>query len=234
MAGTHGSVGIVGVGAVTAYGWGVPALWEGLRSGRSSAGHIEFDDFRGRFQLQKHRDKWVAKEGEAKPFGGTRVPYQILDAEGVWAEPATAKAADFDPNADLYLTAREKRKSRDHSPEAHLLTLVLDPGAGDPLERAVEYVREQREAGLGGAKVTLTPRAAPIEGDPAVKVEPTAKVGRYEETVAGDRNQTRLRIVGALRVGGRLVAVSAWCSWEDRRVYEDRLVQIAGSLREGP
>lgn len=47
MAGTHGAVGIVGLGAVTAYGWGVPALWDGLRSGRSSAGHIEFDDFRG-------------------------------------------------------------------------------------------------------------------------------------------------------------------------------------------
>ncbi len=47
MAGTPGSVDIVGLGAVTGYGWGLPALWDGLRSGRSSARPIEFDEFKG-------------------------------------------------------------------------------------------------------------------------------------------------------------------------------------------
>jgi 3-oxoacyl-[acyl-carrier-protein] synthase II len=45
--GTTGSVDIVGLGAVTGYGWGVTALWDGLRSGRSSARQIEFDEFKG-------------------------------------------------------------------------------------------------------------------------------------------------------------------------------------------
>lgn len=44
---TAGAVGIVGIGAVTGYGWGVPALWDGLRSGRSSAAPLEFEGFRG-------------------------------------------------------------------------------------------------------------------------------------------------------------------------------------------
>ena len=61
----------------------------------------------------------------------------------------------------------------------------------------------------------------------------TAPVTRFEETVAGDRNQHRLRVVSALRVGGKVAVVNAWCSWEHRHAFEDRLVQIAGSLREG-
>lgn len=41
------AVGLVGVGAVSGYGWGVDALWSGLLTGRSSAQQIEFEDFKG-------------------------------------------------------------------------------------------------------------------------------------------------------------------------------------------
>jgi 3-oxoacyl-[acyl-carrier-protein] synthase II len=41
------AVGLVGVGAVTGFGWGVDALWSGLLTGRSSAEPIEFEDFKG-------------------------------------------------------------------------------------------------------------------------------------------------------------------------------------------
>jgi 3-oxoacyl-[acyl-carrier-protein] synthase II len=38
---------MVGVGAVSGYGWGVDALWRGLLSGRSSGQAIAFEDFKG-------------------------------------------------------------------------------------------------------------------------------------------------------------------------------------------
>lgn len=41
------SVGIVGLGAVSGYGWGVESLWGGLLSGRSAARPVVFEQFAG-------------------------------------------------------------------------------------------------------------------------------------------------------------------------------------------
>ncbi len=41
------AVGIVGLGAVSGYGWGVDALWSGLLSGKSAAQPVVFDEFVG-------------------------------------------------------------------------------------------------------------------------------------------------------------------------------------------
>ena len=41
------AVGIIGMGAVTSYGWGLQKLWDGLVSGKSAAEPIEFDDISG-------------------------------------------------------------------------------------------------------------------------------------------------------------------------------------------
>jgi 3-oxoacyl-[acyl-carrier-protein] synthase II len=40
-------IGIVGLGAVTGYGWGVDSLWSGLLSGKSAGQSVVFDDFVG-------------------------------------------------------------------------------------------------------------------------------------------------------------------------------------------
>jgi 3-oxoacyl-[acyl-carrier-protein] synthase II len=47
MAGAHDPVAIVGLGAVTGYGWGLGELWKGLMSGKSAAHQVRFDDFVG-------------------------------------------------------------------------------------------------------------------------------------------------------------------------------------------
>ena len=41
------AVGIVGLGAVSGYGWGLECLWEGLLSGKSAAQQVVFDEFAG-------------------------------------------------------------------------------------------------------------------------------------------------------------------------------------------
>ncbi len=41
------AVGLVGLGAVSGYGWGVDSLWSGLLSGRSAARPVAFEEFSG-------------------------------------------------------------------------------------------------------------------------------------------------------------------------------------------
>ena len=43
--GVKSTVGIVGLGVVSGYGWGVDVLWRGLLSGRSAARPVTFDEF---------------------------------------------------------------------------------------------------------------------------------------------------------------------------------------------
>ncbi len=73
----------------------------------------------------------------------------VLDVKGLQApseaalvlkhfldHPDLAKAVEFDPAANMYLRAKEKRKGNDRPDEAYLLVFVLDPAGGDALGRA--------------------------------------------------------------------------------------------------
>ncbi|MFO0800774.1 MAG: hypothetical protein U0804_25185 [Gemmataceae bacterium] len=205
--------------------------------GDSAAAFPEFDGVRGRFKLLTARDKWTPKEGTTRPFGGHKYDFQVLDGEGIWSEPPDAKAEEFDPAGNLYLRAKEKRKGRDFPLEAELLVLVLPPAGDDPLAQGVKHVQEARRAEVEktpGVKLVFTPRTGDVEGDPANPIDETAPVARFEEKAVGARGANRLRVVAARRMGEKVVVVTAWCAWEDRLVFEDRLKQIAGSLREGP
>jgi len=222
--------------AVAAKGFGYWSLcWTGDNDGKAMV--AAFDDTRGRFRLLNARDKWKAKEGATRPFGGHRFDYQVLDGEGIWAEPAEPKAADFDKAGNLYLQAKEKRKGGLAPLEAELLVFLLDPAENDPVAQGVKYVKAWRTAEVEktpNVKVVYTERTGPPEGDPANPIDATAPVVRFEEKVQGARSLDRLRVVSARRMGEKVVVVTAWCPWADRQVFEDRLTQIAGSLREGP
>ncbi len=215
------------------------AYWSLCWTGEADAAAVvpEFDATRDRFRLLNARDKWTPKEGATRPFGGHKYDFQVLDGEGVWAEPADPKATDFDKAGNLYLQVKEKRKGRDRPLEAELLVLVLDPSENDPLAQGVKYVKAWRTAEVEktpNVKVVYTERTGPPEGDPANPVEATAPVARFEEKVQGASAASRLRVVSARRMGDKVVVVTAWCAWAERAIFEDRLTQIAGSLREGP
>jgi hypothetical protein len=38
-------------------------------------------------------------------------------------------------------------------------------------------------------------------------------------------------VVSAIRIGEKVIVVRASCGWDDRAVYEAKLIQIAGSLQ---
>ena len=61
----HNTVVVTGLGAVTAFGWGVSPLWEGLRRGETAIGTIE------RFDARSHRTH-LAAEVPLPPSSGAR------------------------------------------------------------------------------------------------------------------------------------------------------------------
>ena len=196
-----------------------------------------FDATRAKFKLLGLRDRWVAKEAPVRAIGGHAAEYQVLDAEGIWAEPdpKADKPTEYDPKADLLLRARLKTKGSDRAREATLVAVLLDPAGGAPLDQAQKYVEDRRAAEVkeSGLTAKFTVLTGEPEGDPTPNtVEPTAPVVRVQEGIPGARGQSRLMVVSALAVGKKVVAVYAWCAFDERAAFESKLIQIAGSLRE--
>jgi hypothetical protein len=219
------------------------AYWSICWTGENDAEKLKgtFEASRGRFQLLDQRKDWRPREATVRPFGGHRLPYQVLDAEGIWSEPdrSIEKPEDVDPKGDLLLRAKQKRAGRDFADEAILVALILDEATGDPLAVARQYVEDQRRAEVkqkspdGGFEVKFTELTGDPAGDPAVNpIDGLIPVVRLASSIPQDRNQSRLIVVSAIRMGDRIIAVMAWCPWADREVFEAKLMQIAGSLRE--
>jgi hypothetical protein len=215
--------------------------WAICWAGESDVAKLEpdFDAALEKFKLLDLREKWTAKEAEVRPFGGHKLGYQVLDAEGIWSEPdpKLSPPSDVDPNADLRLVGKEKKRGRDISEEATLVALVLNDSGGDPLAEATTYAKSYwaekiKEQSDGKLTVELTPRADEPEGDAANAVDATAPVARFDMKVAGASSQRRVVAVSAIKLDGKLVFVHTWCAWGDRSVMEARIAQIAASLRE--
>ena len=218
------------------------AYWSICWAGENdTAGQLPtFQETRGRFKLLGERENWAPLESPVRPFGGHRLPYQVLDAEGIWSEPDRnlQPPEDVDPKADMLLVAREKRRGSDFADEATLVTLILDDESGDPLQAGRTYVVDRLAQKIKGSspdgafnakftEVTDAPAGDPVQNT----VDGLVPVVRLRSTVSGDRNLSRLMVISAIRIGDRVVVASGWCPWADREVFEARLVQIVGSLR---
>lgn len=197
----------------------------------------QFEAAREKFHLMDRREKWQPREGTTRDFRGEKADYRLTDAEGVW-QAADTRAEDEDPQADLYLKAKLKRRGQDFANEAELLVFVVDGGGGDPLQDARKYVEARRTAEIRRANAEFTPTFKELTGDPDGPPSPNAgephsPVVRLQSTVPGASNQSRLIVVSGTRVGGKLVVVQAWCEWAERPAFETVFMQMAGSLRPG-
>jgi 3-oxoacyl-[acyl-carrier-protein] synthase II len=82
-------VAISGIGAVCGLGWGVPALWRGLRAGRPA-----FAPFR-RFDHSRHRTHLAAEAGEPPPERARSIPgWRRLSLADRFAVFAAAEAIE--------------------------------------------------------------------------------------------------------------------------------------------
>ena len=197
----------------------------------------EFEAARDRFRLLSLRENWQAKKGSTTDFRGEKADYRLTDTEGLW-KPAETKPEEEDPQADLYLKARIKRRGLDFPHEAELLVYVVDGGGGDPLQDARKYVEEKRTAEIRRANESFSPTFKELTGDPDGELspgagEPSSPVVRLQSNVPGASGQSRLIVVSGIRVNDKLVVVHAWCEWSQRPAFETVFMQIAGSLRVG-
>lgn len=197
----------------------------------------EFEAARDRFRLLTRRDRWRPREGTTNDFRGDRADYRLTDTEGIW-KPAESKPEDEDPQADLHLRAKIKRRGADFPDEADLLVYVVDGGGGDPLQDARKFVEEKRAAEVRRANDSFSPTFKELTGVPDGELSPNAgdassPVIRIQSTVPGASGQARLIVVSGTRVNDKLVVVHAWCEWAQRPAFEAAFMQIAGSLRAG-
>jgi hypothetical protein len=211
--------------------------WSGDRDaeGQSEA----FESIRAKFKLDKHREAWKPKEQPVQVRGGHSLGYQLLDGEDIWKEPDAKERppSGEDPHGDLLLVANVKEKGRDTRAEATLVAIVLDAAGGDVLAQGRKYVEEQRTALLKAADEKFTPvfneLKGPPVGDPASNpVETPTPVVRLQMTVQGSSSSSKLLVISALKIGDRVVVVHAYCAWNERELFEAKMEQIAGSLRE--
>jgi hypothetical protein len=231
--------GTIVTGQCHAVGYKGVGYWSMCWAGENdTAGQLAaFAAQRDRFKLLGEREKWVGRETPVRAFGGHRLGYEVLDADGVWSEPdrKDVNPTDLDPKADMVLHGRAKRKGVDRPDEAQLLVLILDSDGGDALAQGRKYVEDQRAAAVKEGDPKLVPkfteRTADPEGD-ATPVDQATPVVRIQAMVPGATSASRLLVVSAIKVGDKVVVASAWCAWGDRGLFETKLAQIAGSLRE--
>jgi len=211
--------------------------WAGEKDAEEQAS--AFEAVRDKLKLEKSRENWSAKEQPVRTFGGHALSYQVLDGEDIWKEPDAKDrpVTGEDPNGDLLLLAKVKEKGKDFFHEATLVTLLLDSDGGDPLAQARKYVEERRTADVKAADDKFTPKflersGAPDGDPPSNPVDTPTPVVRLQMTVQGASSSSKLLVISALKIGGRVVAVHASCAWTERELFEAKLMQIAGSLRE--
>lgn len=223
VAGRCWAVGHKGVGY-----WLIDWVAEGEAADRLA----ELDATRGTFRLLGGRAGWAPKEAAARAFAGRKAGYEVTDHDGAWAEPPDRSPADVDPNADLLLVARERRKGRDFVDEATFVVAVIDGPAGDPLAAGRTYAEARRAKEVEEMAPGTVPKFADRPADPdGEALETAVPVLRLHATVPMDRNQTRLVVVAAVPVGDKVAVGYGWCAWADRHLFEARLVRLAGSLK---
>jgi hypothetical protein len=200
----------------------------------------EFDDLRGRFRtLGRRENRSMTANPEVvyrSESGGPR--YRLSSHEQIWKKPPGLAPTDEDPKADLLLKAELKTpQRRDFPPQATLVVLVLkeDGEADDVADR---YVRKRHSpdpevfgptdiAVLAGDPEGTTPPPGPDqEGRAATRL----KVTPGGETAS--RSAAKLVVYSAMRIGDEVIIAEAYCPWNERSVWELRMIQLVGSLRE--
>lgn len=193
-------------------------------------------------QLLQLREQWRPTLPSAAPYKNVQVGYTFVDPSRAWKEETDEEIVKGrDPHADKFLTIKlyAPGQRRDLPKEGFLLVYVLPEGEGEPLQIARQYVERSRQQELQSANpelkvsVEFQERTEPPEGEPpAGSVEAAAPVLRLRSFVKNALNQNRLHVLSAIRTSqGKIVALHAWCDWNDRFAFEQLFIQIVSTLR---
>jgi hypothetical protein len=213
-------------------GWTSESAYEPMKA--------EFARMRSHCQLLHLRDQWQPTVPPATPYKNTQVGYAFYDPSQAWKEETDEEIVKArDPLADKFLSLKlfGRGQRRDLAKEGFLLVYILPATADSPLATARQYVEKSRQQELQRANPDLKVEfqewtEAPEGANPPSDLQSGVTILRLRSTVKNALQQNRLHVLSAVSVrDGRVVALHAWCDWNDRYAVEPFLIEIASTLR---
>ena len=194
----------------------------------------QWDGLRQRFTLLNNREGWAEKARETERARGTKAPYQLRYAKGVWTKE---KLDGYDPAADLVLLGREPEPvgARPHAGKTALLQVLLLDKAADLKAAAAAaqahlLKRQQEAAGENAAKVTVEPTTDKGGGSRAADVgDVRGHVSRLH--VKSDDGLDRYVLLGVVNRPAGVVVLLFECDWSRRDFWEQELRPLMETFR---
>ncbi len=188
----------------------------------------DIQQVRDGFKLLDGRTNWRPAAASEVTFRSPAGGYRLTAYENIWESVPTSD--------DLELRGVLKgRGNRDFPPRA-AVRVWRTAGPGDPVAVADGRVRKEntRDPAAFGP-TAFDELTEPPAGDAPPGPEATGTAVRRLRATSGSDDtgkSVRLVVFAGVRVGGDVMTAEASCPWDEREIWERRLVQLVGSLRE--
>jgi hypothetical protein len=195
------------------------------------AGETDYAKLEDAFQSARASLRKLPKAGgEAaprfdKPYRSKSGLFVVTDTDGVWEKKNGPETQDA--KAELWLRGTGRTGGRrDPANTADLIVAVLDDGA-----EAEKHVLAQMNEGYKTEPLTSEPTGdLPASGELKMDAEVTRLKLRYP---GADPSSHKLIVYASVPSGGKSVVAYATCTLKDLEYWEQRLMQIVGSLKAG-
>ena len=186
----------------------------------------DFQSIRSGLQIAKVSDVNIEVPTSTKTHRSKSGIFTLKDQDGLWTkkEPPTS----IDASGTLWLHGTPKSGSGRSKPStAELVVVEIDP-SGDPKEQATDLVKKSLPVG----EPTIEELTGVPTGDPPTgELNPDASVTRMKvryKNAVGSVN--KLVVYTHVESAKKLVVAYAYCELKDLPYWEQRLLQIVGSL----
>ena len=149
----------------------------------------------------------------------------MKDQDGLWAKKEPPSSIDTEGTLWLHGTPKVGGKSKTST--AEFVVVEIDP-SGDPKEQATELVKKSLPAGESVIEeLTGEPTGDPPAGELSPGTPVTRLKVRYKNAVG---SVNKLLVYASVESGKKLIVAYAYCELKDLPYWEQRLMQIVGSV----
>ena len=194
---------------------------------REFAGHAPaFQSLRTGLQIAKAGDVSSEVPTSTKTHRSRSGIFTLKEQDGLWAkqEPATSR----DANGTLWLRGTPKSAGGKNKPDtADIVVVEIEP-VGDAKDQALVTVKQS----LAEGDSTIEEITGEPTGDPAIgELDPATPVTRLKVRYKGaDSGVNKLVVFASVESRGKRVVAYATCPLKDLLYWEQRLMQVVGSL----
>lgn len=190
-----------------------------------------FEAFRNGIKVQVTADKGGSTPPpttDGRVFRTKSGLFTLTDAEKLWSEGKDPTSQDKDAELWLRGTGKSASTGQPTTDKAELVVVVLTPD-GDPKEQAQAHILKHV---VDGATVQELQGAPPGDAPPGGEVKSDA-VTRLKLTYPDGPTANKLVVLSTVDVDGKRVLAYAMCPLRQSNYWEQRLMQIVGTLKAG-